>query len=149
MSSGCSSEELEKLKKKKRKKHLILKGLGLQSWKNDPKTLLIKWSKNFTQKVIPKIRPQLLLKDWSWQVTQKLAHNSYSKTGPQLFIKSDPQTLLTQKLTHKRCSKTDLQTLLKKWSTNLTRLLSYLFEFKIFLLHKQYHFMVQILFKSL
>ena len=114
--SDCSIEELEKLKrqtKNKQKIHIILKGLGLLSWKNDPKTLLIKWPKNVTQKVIPKIAPQLLLKKCPTYVIEKLILKPYSKSNPQQLLK-EWSSQVTRKLAYKCYLKTGLQLLLKK-----------------------------------
>ena len=62
---------------------LILQELSL---KNDPQMLLKNWSTTVTQKLThkrySKSDPQPLLKKWPTNVTQKLAYNCYSKSDP-------------------------------------------------------------------
>ena len=99
-----------------------------------------KWAK--FSKRYSKIDPQMLLKKWSLNVTQKVIHKRYSKSDPQTLLKNWPRGV-TQKLTHKRYAKIDPQLLLKigarlllyNWPTTVTQ--------KV--IHKRSSFVAQLL----
>ena len=73
-----------------------------------------KWAK--FSKRYSKIDPQMLLKKWSLNVTQKLTQRRYSKIDPQALRKNWPTTVtqnwrttVTLQLTHNSYSKSDPQ----------------------------------------